>query len=220
MARKTTGMLPYTIEVTNDDDGVTAYAGLPLVVETMRTLGVSANLDRELDIRQRNNGATDAEKAEALVLLMAAGGTCLSDIAKLSADKGLLRLLGRPLPSEQILWTYLNAFHDDALIEEAQRARGPGQIAYIPRENGALAGLGRVNAALAREVATRNRITRATLDHDATIIESHKQQAKAHYKDGRGYQPSVIYWAEADQVVGDEFRDGNVPAGMDNTCVS
>ena len=39
MARKTTGMLPYTIEVTNDDDGVTAYAGLPLVVETMRATG-------------------------------------------------------------------------------------------------------------------------------------------------------------------------------------
>jgi hypothetical protein len=38
----------------------------------------------------------------------------------------------------------------------------------------------------------------------------------AHYKGGRGYQPSVIYFVEADQVIGDEFRDGNVPAGMDN----
>lgn len=215
MARKT-GMLPYTVEVTDDDDTVTAYAGLPLVVETMRTLGASAQLDRELGIRQRNNGATDAQKAEALVLLMAAGGTCLSDIGKLRADKGLERLLGGELPSEQILWTYLNAFHDDALIEAAQHARREGQVAYIPRENGPLAALGRVNVALAQTVATKNKISRATLDHDATVVESHKQQALAHYKGGRGYQPSVIYWVEADQVVGDEFRDGNVPAGMEN----
>jgi hypothetical protein len=209
-------MLPYKIEVTDDDAAVTAYAGLPLVVETMRTLGVSEKLDAQLGIRRRNGGATDAEKAEAIVLLMAAGGTCLSDITKLHADKGLERLLGRELPSEQILWTYLNAFHDDGLIKEAQSRLRADQVAYIPRENGALSALGRVNVALAQTVATHNRIQRATLDHDATVVESHKQQAKAHYKGGRGYQPSVIYWVEADQVVGDEFRDGNVPAGMDN----
>lgn len=215
MARKT-GMLPYRIEVTDDDDAVTAYAGLPLVVETMRTLGVSRQLDDELGIRQRDNGATDAQKAEALVLVMAAGGSCLSDVNKLRADKGLERLLGRELPSEQILWNYLNAFHDDGLIEEAKRRLRPGQNAYIPAENHALSALGRVTIALARTVAEKNRIVRATLDHDATVIESRKQQAKAHYKGGRGYQPSVIYWVEADQVFGDEFRDGNVPAGMEN----
>jgi hypothetical protein len=37
-----------------------------------------------------------------------------------------------------------------------------------------------------------------------------------HYKGGRGYQPSVLYFVEADQVMCDEFRDGNVPAGMEN----
>ncbi len=51
-------------------DGV---AGLPLVLETMRTLGVSEQLDVQLGIRQRNGGATDAQKAEALILLLAAG---------------------------------------------------------------------------------------------------------------------------------------------------
>jgi hypothetical protein len=52
----------------------------------------------------------------------------------------------------------------------------------------------------------------ATIDQDATIIESHKQAALAHYEGGRGYQPMVAVWAEADLVVADEFRDGNVPA--------
>ena len=41
-----------------------------------------ASFKTQLGIRQRNNGATDAQKAEARVLWMAAGGTCLSDVRK------------------------------------------------------------------------------------------------------------------------------------------
>jgi len=69
---------------------------------------------------------------------------------------------------------------------------------------------------LLARVAAQGRRSKATLDHDATIQESHKRESLAHYKGGRGYQPSVIYWAEQDLVVADEYRDGNVPAGMDN----
>jgi hypothetical protein len=53
----------------------------------------------------------------------------------------------------------------------------------------------------------------ATLEMDATIIESHKREAEPHYKGGRGYQPAIAYWVEQDLVVADQFRDGNVPAG-------
>jgi hypothetical protein len=52
----------------------------------------------------------------------------------------------------------------------------------------------------------------ATIDQEATIIGSHKQAALPHYEGGRGYQPMVAVWTEADLVVADEFRDGNVPA--------
>jgi hypothetical protein len=31
-----------------------------------------------------------------------------------------------------------------------------------------------------------------------------------------GYQPVAVYWAEQDLVVADEYRDGHVPAGMEN----
>jgi len=215
MASKT-GLLPYKIEVVDDEAAVTAHAGLPLVVETMRSLGVSAKLEGELGIRRRLSGATDSEKAEAIVLLMAAGGDCISDINVLRADKGLERLLGRELPSEEVLRTFLYAFHDDKLINEAQRLRRPDQTAYIPGETPALEGLGRVNIALAHTVASHMKLKCATLDHDATIQESHKKESLPHYKGGRGYQPSVLYWVEADQVLGDEYRDGNVPAGMEN----
>jgi len=49
-------------------------------------------------------------------------------------------------------------------------------------------------------------------DQVATIVESRKRNAQAHYEGGRGYQPRVAVWAEADLVLADEFRDGNVRA--------
>src|SRR4051812_41707631 len=111
------GLLPYTIEVVDDDATLTGHAGLPLVLETMRALGVSEVLHGSLGIRQRRSGATDAEKAEALVLLMAAGGESVDDIEVLRTDKGLQRLCGR-LSSADVLLTFLHAFHDDRLIDE------------------------------------------------------------------------------------------------------
>jgi hypothetical protein len=215
MASKT-GLLPYTIEIVEDADAVTAHAGLPLVLETMRKLGVSANLDAELGLRQRNHGATDSAKSESIVLLMAAGGDCISDIDVLRADEGLQRLVGAEFPTQEVLRTFLYGFHSDQLIDEAQRRRAPGEVAYIPAETSALQGLGRVNIALTHEVARHMKLTTATLDHDATIQESHKREALAHDKGGRGYQPAMCYWVEADQIIGDEYRDGNVPAAMEN----
>ena len=48
---------------------------------------------------------------------------------------------------------------------------------------------------------------------DACLVETHKQEALHSYKRYRAYQPLTTYWAEADQIVHSEFRDGNVPAG-------
>ena len=52
----------------------------------------------------------------------------------------------------------------------------------------------------------------ATIDQDATLIESRKQEALRSYAGERGYQPMLAVWAEMNLVVADEFRDGNVPA--------
>jgi hypothetical protein len=210
------GLLPYTVDVVADADGVTSRAGLPLVLETFRALGLEPVIRAQVRVRERQSGYTETEKVEALVLLLAAGGDCLDDIAVLQADRGLLRLLGRTLPAADTLRHFLYAFHDDALIQQAQAARPAGQVAYIPAETAALRGLGRVNTALVHRVAAQGRSPKATLDHDATIQESHKREALPHYLGGRGYQPAAIYWVEQDLVVADEYRDGNVGAGMEN----
>jgi hypothetical protein len=208
------GILPYTVEVVERADTVTSRAGLPLVLETMRALGLDHAIAQHVQVRERASGYTETEKIEALVLLLAAGGDCVDDIAVLQADGGLRRLLGRKLPSADALRHFLYAFHDDRLIAQAQAQRPPDTVAYIPAETAPLQGLGRVNVALVHRVAAQGRSTTATLDHDATIQESHKREAFPHYQGGRGYQPAAIYWVEQDLVVADEYRDGNVPAGM------
>lgn len=209
------GLLPYTVETVPDLEGLTSRAGLPLVLETMHALGLDQTIAQHVRVRERQSGYPEAEKVEALVLLLAAGGDCLDDIAVLQADGGLRRLLARPLPSADTLRHFLYACHDDQLIATAQAQRPVGQVAYIPAENAALQGLAHVNTALVHRVAAAGRSTSATLDHDATIQESHKREARPHYKGGCGYQPTAVYWVEQDLVVADEYRDGNVGAGMD-----
>jgi len=209
------GLLPYQVEVIERTDTVTGRAGLPLVLETMRALGLPRVIRAQVRVRERQSGYTEVEKIEALVLLLAAGGDCFDDIAVLQADGGLRRLLGRRFPSADRLRHFLYAFHDERLLAAAQAQRPPKTVAYIPAENAALQGLGRVTTALVHRVAAQGRSTQATLDHDATIQESHKREAFPHYQGGRGYQPAAIYWVEQDLVVADEYRDGNVPAGMD-----
>ena len=49
----------------------------------------------------------------------------------------------------------------------------------------------------------------ATLDVDATLIESWKREAKLTYEGYTGNQPLPALWAEINLVVADEFRDGN-----------
>lgn len=203
------------VEAARQSGAMTAWAGLPTVVETMRSLGLEKMVGERLHVRERESGYSEARKVEALVLLMAAGGDCLDDVEVLRADGGLCRLVGA-LPGADALRTFLYAFHSEELIERAQAARKKDQVAYIPEENEALQGLASVNAAFVGRVSRLGTGTKATLDHDATVLESRKREALWHYKGGRGYQPAVVYWAEQDLVVADEFRDGNVPAAMEN----
>ena len=200
------GIFPFVIEPGRQDD-VTARAGLTLVAEAVRAVGLDAAVKQHLELRERRSGYSEAEKVEAIVLLQSAGGECIEDIRMLSADLGFERMLGRELPSPDALHKFLASFHDPKKL-----AGRPADGAFIPEESDALRALAKVNTAVVRAAATS---TRATLDLDATIIESHKREALWHYKKGRGYQPTLVLWAEEQLVLADEFRDGNVPAGME-----
>ncbi|MBF8301190.1 MAG: family transposase [Acidobacteria bacterium] len=191
-------------------EAVTARAGLPLVVETLRALGVAELAQAALPEPRRRRGFTPAQKLEALVTLLAAGGDRVEDIRILSEDQGLERLLGGPFPSPDALLDFLGQFHDPACWAE----RPADKKAYVPPESAGLRGLDAVLRGLVARGADP-RTTRATIDHDGTIIEAHKRDAQVAYEGTRGYQPLVAVWAEEQLIVADEFRDGNVAGGED-----
>jgi len=66
-----------------------------------------------------------------------------------------------------------------------------GAFVIHPEETAALSGLGQVARGLVRAIAGRSKQpeTRATVDQDATIIESHKREALWTYEGTRGISP-------------------------------
>ena len=192
-----------------------SHAGLLATARAFRSLKLPDLIRANLTLKQRQRGFTEAQFIETLILLQTAGGDCPEDLALLRDDRCLPRGLGYPLPKVSAVRTFLDRFHDETLA--AQRPARAEQKSFILPSSDAVRGLQAVQAGLVGRVAklyaAQGRALRiATVDQDATIIESHKRAALPHYAGGRGYQPMVAVWAEADLVVADEFRDGNVPA--------
>jgi hypothetical protein len=203
------GILRFVLERAERDD-VTARAGLPLVVETMRALRLNEVARAELPRPERERGFAPEQKLEALVAMIAAGGDRVEDVQVLGEDKGLEALLERPFPSPDALLDFLGGFHDSRCWE----GRPEKKKAWVPPESEGLRALDAINRALILRGADR-RVTEATIDHDGTIVESHRREAKVAYEGTRGFQPLLAVWAEQELVVADEFRDGNVAGGED-----
>lgn len=190
-------------------------AGLLAAARTLRSLRVPVSADLNLQFKARRSGFTEGQSVEAVLLLQIAGGDCPEDLVLLADDACLERGLGYALPKARTVRDFLERFHDESL-EALRPAREDQKSFILPRSPGVVR-LQEVQVGLVRNVAQRyvqagETLKLATVDQDATILESHKRSARAHYEGGRGYQPMVAVWAEADLVLADEFRDGNVPA--------
>jgi hypothetical protein len=203
------------------EETLTALGGIPLVVQACRSLGVPASMREHVRVKERERGYDESTFVESFVILNAAGGECPEDFERLRGDPGLAEMIGHELPSPRAALEFLYAFHEEEKIEPAQQRRLPDQIAYIPEETLPLEGWGRVNRDLVQRCGERGPEQRiATVDQDATIIESHKQQALPTDEGMRGYQPMLAVWAETGLVLADQFRDGNVPAQMEPLAVA
>ena len=79
------------------DQGVTGLCGLPLAIEAFHALGLDEVCRRELQLKQRDRGPTEAQWVEVLTLLHLAGGTSLEDLRIFKQDDGLCRLWKIPI---------------------------------------------------------------------------------------------------------------------------
>ena len=209
---------PFVLDARPLLEATSPHAGLLGVSRAFRSLGLPDLLAANLSLRKRLRGFSEAQMVESISLLQAVGGECPQDMHLLAKDDCLERGLGYAPPKATAAREFLERFHDPKL--EKLRPAREVQKSFIFPSSQPVAALQEVQSGLVRRIAKlyekqgqAQRI--ATVDQDATIIESHKQAAYYHYEEGRGYQPMVAVWAEADLVLADEFRDGNVPAKQD-----
>ncbi len=206
------GVLPYQYEMEKSTSDMTARAGLLIYLDLMKAMGLSRHIEREVQTRKEGQGWTDAQIIEALILLNQAGGECVEDIEQLESDKGLVQVLEklythgmkrrkrrelsrrwrkekkRMLPSRSAVFRYLSEYHN----EEEEVERKPHK-AFIPEANEQLKGLQKIIGVPVNFVQRHKVEKQATLDQDATLVETYKEESLACYKGYKAYQPLNTY---------------------------
>jgi hypothetical protein len=137
-----------------------------------------------------------------------AGGRELEDIGKLRTDQTLKDVLKQAktkgkgvIPSRDAAGNWLRRMGGEKTADG--RADGAG-----------LLGLRKVQGWLCNRILDELGVDEVTLDADATIIATDKEDADWTYKKVKGFQPMLGYVAQTGICLYDEFRAGNVPAGQ------
>jgi hypothetical protein len=181
-----------------DDPSLTAAAGLVVVAEAVRALGVISAIDREVGpVKRRRRGLGPGGLLVGLAETLLAGGDFLVDLDYQRADR-----VGAPLRS-------LTPPPSTTAASLARRF-GQAQVAGIEQ---AMAGL--VARALALLPAgQRRRLLRArpTIDLDPTDVEVHgagKRSVGWNHLGQRAGRPLLATWAEAGVALAAELLAGD-----------
>ena len=230
------GLLDFQYESDSSRHGLTSFAGLPVYFDLIKASGLGAAIRRYVRAAG-SQGWLDTQMVLAAIFLNLSGGDCVEDIERLERDDGfgaILRAIEKELlsraerrslksrwrrereraaPTPSALSGWLERFHDPAA------PKAVAGTALIPAVTEPLRGLWRVNQALLEFMQAHQPAATATLDMDATLIETHKLEALYCYKKFKAYQPLNCWWAEQGVMLYSEFRDGNVPAGHEQSRV-
>ncbi len=216
--------IPY--EVSNEPlpGFITGLGGSAIVCQAFRSMQLPGACEANMgQLRKIGLGFTAGEMVETGVIGVLLGADSVEDLGRLHDDEAVTKILGYRTCSVRSFRDWLEKSHDEAAVVAAQETAAELNLkSSVPALSKGLSGLQAVLGVSAREAARRlpdgmGRV--ATVDLDATIVESDKRAATRTYEGMKGYQPVVAVWAEAAVVLATEFRDGNVPAAKDPlTC--
>ena len=127
--------LPFELDVRAEAGTLTAYGGVPLLIEAFRVSGAAALVDERVSIKRRKRGLSPAALVEGLFALWAAGGERCEDLDPLREDAALAILLGHGIPAPQTARDFLEAF------DEAAPPLWQGEACQVPGEGERLQGL-------------------------------------------------------------------------------
>jgi hypothetical protein len=178
-----------TVDVVADGSGLSSRAGTALLALTAQRLGLTDGLAGALAGTRERRSAHDPGRVLCdLAVMVADGGSCVSDLAVLAGQGALFGRIASVSTARRVL---LNVGESE--LERVRQARA------LARQRAWKAG-----AAPARMI----------LDFDATPISIHseKEQAAGHYKGGFGFNPLIATCAR--EVLAGVLRPGN--AGANN----
>jgi len=183
-----------TVEVTTDGTGLVSHAGSALLAQVADKLGLTSALSSGLaEYKQRRRGHDLGRVLRDLVVMLADGGECVSDLGTVRDQEALF---GRVASDS-------TAFR---VIEK------------IAREPGALEALRCAHARARKRFWEQHGAPESlTIDVDATLITVHseKERAAGNYKGGFGFHPLQAYADETREALGGVLRAGN--AGSNTT---
>lgn len=183
-------IVPYKIETTNDL--LTADAGLICLAELIEKIKLNSLTNEYFPTPGSNRGFKASSFVNAFILMLHKGGSCLDDIVLIKKDKALCELLGlNELPEADSAGDWLRRIGQSGVEACEKLLSHTFNIA-------------------------RGKCQKVTLDIDATLTASENKNAQWTYKKCKGYMPMVGTIAETSQIIGVDFRDGNVAPNTDN----
>lgn len=182
---------PNRFVVTTDGEGLANHAGSVALRELSDRLGLTSALSAAMASHGTRRSPYDPGGIlRDLVVMLADGGNCVSDV---SALRDQPQLFGE-VASTTTVWRLLAGMTETDLagIRAARRT--------------------------ARATAWRGRPTPRTivLDLDSTLVTSHseKEHAAPNYKRGFGFHPVLCYVDELDEALAGKLRPGNATANQ------
>lgn len=191
----------FKLEIAKNNQGVSSFGGLPLIRKALAEIGLFKKISDIFYLKGflRHGGYQDVKILEAVILLIASGGTCFSDWGTLVSDPGFQKMFGKCM-SVDVLERYLKRLSVTFLDTDTES----GQVGYSTL----LEMIHKEMVLLAYGLAGCPE--RLTLDIDASIYQTAKSDALFCYESVKAYQPMMVFCPELSMVVAHEFRDGNI----------
>ena len=183
--------------VTADGKSVVGHAGSRALCGLAEVLGLRRSLSAAMaSTKQRQGGHDRGQVLVDLAVMVADGGTAISDLVTLIDQPSLFG----PVASVATAWRTLQAIDEAALKRLADaRAEARAEAWAAGADPGVY-----------------------VIDIDATLVESHseKQNTAANYKHGFGFSPVLAYLDVTGEALAGLLRAGNAPAGRAEDLVS
>jgi len=185
----------FTVDVAADGEGLVSHAGAGLLAETADRVGLTGALSVALaGVRERRGRHEPGRVIRDLVVMLADGGDCLSDLRVVRDQEALFGAVASDTTAFRLI---------DRVAAE------PGLLDAL-----------RVARATARERAWElgARPTEIVIDVDATLIGAHseKEGATGTFKGGFGFHPLLAFLDGSRESLAAILRPGNAGA---NTAV-